>query len=517
MGLGFDRMLSRREVMRLGALAGAGALAAAVVPETAWAARPRAVPTARSGGRVVIVGAGLAGLRCAQQLWAKHGIHAAIYEGSERIGGRCWSNRGFFSDGFVSEHGGQFLSVGHSFLLGLARELGLTLEIVDGSNLPNPGSDVYWMDSAYYTYKEANQDWYDAWPAFQRALHAVGYPTKWNRFNAAGKRLDRMTVPEWIEAEVPGGTSSRFGRLLLADTLSEFGGDPTDQSALNIVFTLAFNSRQSLNPLAGDIERYHVVGGNDQMISGLAAQLPQGSINTGFQLVAVRRSGSSYLVTFDRGQTTIDVPADILVLALPFSTLRECDLSRAGFSTRKLTAIRELGMGTNAKVHLEFRRRVWRDHGYSGTTYSAPGGFETAWEESMGDRLPRGVLVQFPGGSVGAGYTGAAFGPAPSADVARFLGQIEPVFPGAGSAFDGLAYRDVWHLDKWHRGAYSYWRPGQYTTIAGYEGVAEGGVHFAGEHTAYDSQGFMNGAVESGERAASEVVAAMRSATRNAS
>ena len=70
----------------------------------------------------------------------------------------------------------------------------------------------------------------------------------------------------------------------------------------------------------------------------------------------------------------------------------------------------------------------------------------------------------------------------------------------------------MWHLDRWHRGAYSYWRPGQYTSIAGYEGVAEGGAHFAGEHTAYDYQGFMNGAVESGERAASEVAAAVLAA-----
>ena len=496
--------------MRLGALAGAGALAAAVAPETAWAALSKPFPAATFDGRVVIVGAGLAGLRCAQRLWAKHGIRAVVYEGSRRLGGRCWSNRDFFSDGFVSEHGGQFLSVGHSNVLGLARELGLALEIVDGSNLRNPGKDVYWMDGAHYTYNQANKDWYEAWPAFKRALRAAGYPTKWNRFTAAGRRLDLMTVPEWIDAEVPDGTGSRLGRLLLSDALSEFGGDPADQSALNIVFTLAFNSRQSLNPLAGDVERYHVVGGNDKMISGLVAQLPEGSINTGFELMAVRRTGSSYLLSFDSDETTVDVRADIVVLALPFSTLRECDVSRAGLSTRKLTAIRELGMGSNAKLHLEFRHRVWREQGYTGTTYSAPGGFETVWDESLGDRLSRGVLVKFPGGRVGASYTGAAFGPAPSADVARFLGQIEPVFPGARDAFDGLAYRDVWHLDKWHRGAYSYWRPGQYTTIAGYEGVAEGGIHFAGEHTAYNFQGFMNGAVASGERAADEVASAMR-------
>lgn len=61
-------------------------------------------------------------------------------------------------------------------------------------------------------------------------------------------------------------------------------------------------------------------------------------------------------------------------------------------------------------------------------------------------------------------------------------------------------------MDPWHRGAYSYWRLGEYTTFSGYEGVQEGNIHFAGEHTDPEEQGFLNGAVTSGERAASEVL-----------
>ena len=85
------------------------------------------------------------------------------------------------------------------------------------------------------------------------------------------------------------------------------------------------------------------------------------------------------------------------------------------------------------------------------------------------------------------------------------LRQLEPVLPGVTDAYSGAAWYDFALLDPFIGGGYSYWRVGQYTGFSGYEGVPEGRIHFAGEHTTQDFQGFMEGAVLSGERAASEV------------
>ena len=84
------------------------------------------------------------------------------------------------------------------------------------------------------------------------------------------------------------------------------------------------------------------------------------------------------------------------------------------------------------------------------------------------------------------------------------LTQLEPVLPGVTAAYNGLAWYDFGLLDPYLQGGYSYWRVGQYTGFSGYEGVQEGYIHFAGEHTCQDFQGFMEGAVLSGERCASE-------------
>jgi monoamine oxidase len=93
----------------------------------------------------------------------------------------------------------------------------------------------------------------------------------------------------------------------------------------------------------------------------------------------------------------------------------------------------------------------------------------------------------------------------------QFLSQVEPVLPGISGQWNGQATFDDWQANPWTRGSYSFWRVGQYTAFGGVEGEPEGNCHFAGEHTSIDFQGYLNGAVASGERAAAEVAAALRS------
>jgi monoamine oxidase len=92
----------------------------------------------------------------------------------------------------------------------------------------------------------------------------------------------------------------------------------------------------------------------------------------------------------------------------------------------------------------------------------------------------------------------------------RFLGQVEPLLPGISTLWNGRVSLDYWAAYPWTRGAYSYWRVGQYTTIAGSEREAVRSCHFAGEHTSVDFQGYLNGAVESGYRTAREILAALK-------
>jgi monoamine oxidase len=165
-----------------------------------------------------------------------------------------------------------------------------------------------------------------------------------------------------------------------------------------------------------------------------------------------------------------------------------------------MTAIDELAMGSNSKLNVQFSRRHWVSLGCAGDTYSDTG-YQATWETTRAQPGTAGILV---------GYTGGALADAigtgtPASQAAKFLGQIEPVLPGISAHYNGRATVDCWRQDAYTRGSYSYWKVGQYTKFAGIEGAQEGNAHFCGEHTSIDAQGYLEGAVETGERAAEEV------------
>lgn len=119
-----------------------------------------------------------------------------------------------------------------------------------------------------------------------------------------------------------------------------------------------------------------------------------------------------------------------------------------------------------------------------------------------------GILVDYTGGTIGASFGSGT----PDSRAREFLTQLEPVLPGITAKYNGLATIDYWTGYEWTRGSYSYWKVGQYTKFAGVEREPEGraqNCHFAGEHTSIDFQGYLNGGVETGERAAKEVINAL--------
>jgi monoamine oxidase len=429
------------------------------------------------------------------------GIASRVFEGSERIGGRTWTLRKYFAEGQIAEHGGEFISIGQSEVQKLARELGLQLVNV---NRRERGHDTYFFSDERYTVAEARSAYFEhAWEPLHAALQAAGYPTKHDHWTPAGLALDRTSVAEWIEANVPDGRKSKLGALLANACVGEYGADPEQQSALNLIYLLGFEKRRQFN-IDGSDEALHIVGGNDQLATRMAAALPSGALETNAALVALRdRSDGSLTCTFESGHRVYDVVGDCVVLAIPFTTLRDVDLRRVRLSALKRTAIDNLELGTNAKLHMQFRRRVWNAEHFDGSSYvQFP--YEESWDVSAAQPGQYGILVGFPGGRQGV-LPAAAHGPAPKAIADEYVRELDRVYPGIAKLYTGVAYLDVWARDRWHHGAYSYYRVGQYTQFAGIEPVPEGNVFFAGEQTSYNQMGYINGAVISGERAAREV------------
>ena len=475
--------------------AGAGALALTALGRLTPAARAAAEP------RIVVVGAGLAGLSCAYRL-QQAGYTAQLYEVTDRLGGRCWTIRGAFADGQLGEHGGELIDQGHNAIRSLAQELGLSLDNLLRAEA-NGAELLGYFDGAPYSFEEITDDLKKVWQKIHADVSAASYPTLFDSYTQRGVELDRMSIVDWIEESVPGGMASRLGQLLDVAYNIEYGAESSEQSSLNLLYLLGYAGQGQLRVFGKSNEKYHVRGGNDQIPARLGAALA-GQITTGAELVAIRKTAAgAYSLSFRIGSKTTTVTADKVVLALPFSILRRSvDLSAAGFSPTKMRAIREQGMGTNSKLHVQFRSRPWNALGSNGETF-ADTGYQNTWEVSRAQPGASGILVNYTGGDIGASFgSGTA-----TQRAQQFLAQIEPVLPGLSAQWNGRATVDFWPAYPWTRGSYSYWKVGQYTGFSGIEGRQEGNAHFCGEHTSIDFQGYLNGAVETGERAAGEVIA----------
>jgi monoamine oxidase len=487
-----DRM-SRREFVQAGALAG---VALTGLPEMVRRIRVTAP-------RVAIVGAGLAGLTCAYRL-RQAGVIATVYEGNTRLGGRCWSIRGAFDEGQIAEHGGELIDQSHKEIRSLAQELGLALDNLLAAE-QNGTEPFYYFGGQRQTFAETTDAVKQVWQVMHADLSAASYPTTYNSFTAAGYQLDHLSILDWIQSRVPGGHASPLGQLLDVAYNIEYGAEIADQSSLNLLYLLGFSGQGQFRIFGTSNEKYHVRGGNDQIVARLA-QAVDGQIETDAALAAiVRNSDGRYTLTFGSGRSTRSVTVEQVVLALPFSKLREVDWSKAGFVEPKTFAIMEQPIGANSKLHLQFSNRHWRTLGNNGDSY-ADTGYQDTWEVTRAQGGAAGILVNYTGGDTTLSQRGAS---APQL-AQRFLDQIEPVLPGLGGKWNGKATLDYWPSNPWSKGAYSYWRVGQYTRFAGSEYERSANCHFCGEHTSIDSQGYLNGAVETGQRAAADVLADLK-------
>jgi monoamine oxidase len=495
--------ISRRELLRKAGtvgLAGAGALALGRLPKATAAGTPQP--------RIAVIGAGLAGLTCAYRL-KQAGYLATVYEASDRVGGRCWTIRGAFDDGQIAEHGGELIDQGHTNIRQLAQELGFTLDNLLAAQV-NGTEDFFYFDGADYSFADATDDLKDIWQQLHKDVSAASYPTLYNNFTPRGFELDHMSITDWINAFVPAsahgydvgpGMQSKLGQLIDVAYNIEYGAESNIQSSLNMLYLLAYSGQGQLRIFGPSNEKYHVKGGNDQIPQALASILGD-QIVLGAELTAIAQNrDGTYSLSFRKGGKATIV--DRVVLALPFSLLRSVEYSRANFGALKDTAIRNLPMGTNSKLHVQFTDRHWNPLGNNGNTFSDRG-YQNTWEVTRAQPGRSGILVDYTGGDIGASFGSGT----PDSRARQFLSQIEPILPGLSAKYNGKATVDFWTAYPWTKGSYSYWKVGQYTGFSGVEKERRGKVHFCGEHTSQDFQGYLNGGVETGERVANEEILA---------
>jgi monoamine oxidase len=502
----FELSLTRRRFLRNSAAVTAAATVAAgcgtqEAPPPSAATPPPA--TGPQAPRIAIVGAGIAGLNAAYKL-KQAGLTATIFEGASRTGGRMFTARDLLADGLTTELGGEFLDTNHEEMFRLMTEFGLERLDTRAPAAESLKPETYFVNGRHYTQQQAARAFV---PIAKRIMQdydelgdVVNYETE-----GGGTAIDRQSITEYLDRI---GVTGWMRELIDVAYVTEYGLDSGEQSALNFVFLIGtgdLSDAEAFALLGESDERYKVRGGNQQVVDELARRVaPQ--IRPLHRLEAIRSKGQGFTLTFQADGKVLDQDADIVVMTVPFSILRDVKM-QVDLPALKSKAIRELGYGINAKVLVGFQSRPWEKLGYSGAIYSDET-FQLAWSNSLLQPGTAGGLTLYSGGRLG---NDAGQGTAEQAAV-RLMRGIERAYPGTTRERNGKVSRFHWPTYPWTKGSYSCYKPGQWTTIAGSEGLPVGNLFFAGEHCSYDFQGYMNGAAQSGADTAKAVMSALSQA-----
>lgn len=487
--------LDRRDFLKGALVLGAGSLIPGCGKGDSGRPETRSKP-AGAAPRVVIVGAGIAGLSAAHHL-AKAGIAAEIHEAGHRAGGRILTLRDIAAPGLFTEAGGEFIDSTHADMLALAKELGLGL------------ADM--RSNAYDTYHPTAWRFADRHRSDAQVLAEVKAAAERMRPDieslpediGAGTvgpaaDLDRMSIAEYLEKR---GITGWFGDLLKAAYVTEFGLDADEQSSLNLLTMVSLDTSGKEFAVYGESdERFRLEGGNQALTDALARRL-EDRLRLGHRLEALSGRDGGFRLTFQGPSGVVERKADVVILALPFTLLRSVDL-RLDLPEAKRRAVAELGMGTNSKLFLGYRERPWRKNGYLGYFFS-DGPMQSGWDHTQTQAGEAGGLTVFQGGSAGMALGQGS----PASHAAAFAPALEDLFPGSLAAANGNLGAFHWPAFPLSLGSYSCYRPGQWTTFGGEEGTPVDDLHFAGEQCSGEFQGYMNGGAESGRRAAEAVVA----------
>lgn len=482
------RQFLRQSLMAVATLSVAG-------PEFSVSAQEE-IRRAGAAKKVVVIGAGLAGMSAAWEL-TKTGHEVTVLEARSRCGGRVYTVRGPFADGLYAEAGATHVNDVHDWTLKYVKELDVALDPV----VPRPGLGyIYYMRGQRFVVKRGSP--VELPLALSAEEKAVGRARLYEKYvtpaikeigDAAApdwpsdslKRYDQVTYSEFLRRQGASPDAVMYLRLGLADTL---GDGPNAVSALNLLREYA--SR------AGVKQSNTIRGGSDTLPKAFASRLGE-RILYGLPVVKIEHDAGGVRIICSQAGTHRAFAADYLICAVPFAVLKHVEISPA-LSSAKREAIAQLGNTSVVRVFLQTRKRFWLDEGLSGGA-STDLPLMSVYDKVYYLPGPRGILEAYV-----AGPNARHLAAMKENDRLSFtIEQMQKVHPAIREHVEG-ASSICWGEDEWARGAYAWFKPGQMTALLPHIAKPEGRVYFAGDHTS-PWPGWMQGALQSGNRAAREV------------
>ncbi|WP_153801231.1 flavin monoamine oxidase family protein [Foetidibacter luteolus] len=475
---------SRRKFIKQAALVTAGGMLA-----------PGLLTAQAKKKNIVIVGAGIAGLNAAYQL-KKAGISATVYEAAPRSGGRMFTMKNEFGAGVTTDIGGEFVDTTHEDVLSLANELGVSFYDLRTDKLD---SHAYYFGNKFLEKDELT----NAFKPFVKRIEQdiKSLPEVLNYTTAASFRhLDEQTITGYLQ-EI--GISGWMYDLINVVMTREYGMEASEQSLINFLVMFSEPSAENADySLFGDEhEVLKIKGGSQNLADAVFAKVKQ-QVLFRHKLTAVKKDGEQYRLSFETSANgeTINVMADYVVLAIPFSVLRKISFD-VDMPAEKRKCIDELGYGNSCKFVMGVSSKPWRNEQKQGYTFNDLS-FGCGWDSSHMQTKQQGSFTVFGGGD----FATHVFDVDQKHLAVDFIKSLDDIYPGVAKAYTGRNIKYCWQKNPFSQGGYTSLKAGQWSTLAGWEATPVGNIFFAGEHVSADFQGYMNGAAKTGRLAAEAIV-----------
>ncbi|SEL82851.1 flavin monoamine oxidase family protein [Nonomuraea pusilla] len=440
---------------------------------------------------VIVVGAGVAGLVAARDLVAR-GREVVVLEARDRVGGRTLNADLPGSDGQIVEAGGQWVGPTQDRVAKLITELGL--EIFSTYDI---GDKIGHLAGRFTRYGGriprlnplALVDLDRTMKRVDRAARRVPLEEPWLAPNAHA--LDNQTFDEWLRHQAPTSVSRTFMRLL---TESVWCAGPEEMSALWAQFYIhSGGGLESLINVTGGAQQDRIVGGSQRIAIQMAAELGD-RIRLRSPVREIVQDGAAVRVRTTAGESR----ARRVIVALPPPLTARISFDPALPADRDQLTQR-MPMGWTIKVNVVYDEPFWRAEGLSGQANSDSRPLGAVFDNSP-PTSGAGVLVGF----FEAKHAAAAAKLDPEARREVVLNELAFYF--GPRARDAVTYLEQdWAAEEYSRGCYgAFATPAALTRFGCALRRPVGAIHWAGTETATRWAGYIDGAVESGERAAAE-------------
>ncbi|PWB76369.1 MAG: hypothetical protein C3F07_03750 [Anaerolineales bacterium] len=440
---------------------------------------------------VTVIGAGMAGLAAAYEL-QRAGWKVTVLEARGRVGGRVHSLRSF-SNGLVAEAGGEFIEDTHTRMLAFAKEFNLQLGRV-GSWQAQDGDWGFFEgrtggmsdESVWGTNLQAEIE--QVWRAVAELGKKVEDPNQ-PQASKEAERLDQQSTADWLYALDAHPLAKNY---FIQHIRSEYTTEPERFSLLD----LARNAAMYYSTLER-LPNSRIVGGNDLIAQSIASALTD--VRLSAVVTSVRVMPDDVAVTYKQNDSHLTVRSAFAILAIPLTMAR-----LIGFDPPLPPAhrrmVNEVSYGAVTKVMIEYRKRFWDEVGWNGRLATdAP--IVYTWHATSHIEHERGILTAYTGGDHAVELSALSDDERIQAAVAT----IEKVFPRSSDLIEHTE-TVAWLNEPYTRASYMALAPGQVTAHWMTLFEPAGRLFFAGEH-ATAIQGYMEGAVESGQRAAATILA----------